>query len=217
VADFFPRKAMKNSLRWGITLAAAVVVLTAITVALLALRSGQAPGRAGAPPVTHASALLAPAGSAGVTRGSPGTRSACPAGQFVATVTGTQRSLVVVLRNTADSGCTLSGYPGVTVRARPLAGGPPTTLSVAVQHGGVPGRSDPGPRAIAIRPRGSASFALGITDAAGGTRYAITELRLSLPDDPVPVRAAVDLTVGTAAGAPVQIAVTAFVDGTQGP
>jgi uncharacterized protein DUF4232 len=222
---------MNTALRWGITVAAAVAAVGATAFAVTALRAdhggttargtagGGTTGGAAAAPATRAPT---PASSTATPRSSAAAHSGCTAGQFVATVAGqaaagTQHTLVVVLWNTSASGCGLSGYPGVTVQARPAAGGPPAALTVAVHHGGVTGRTDPGPRPIAIGPHGSVSFALAMTDAGGGIRYQITELRLSLPGDPAPVRAPVDLTIGTAAGAPVPVAITAFVDGTQGP
>jgi hypothetical protein len=136
------------------------------------------------------------------------------AGEFSS---GGQRELVVALRNTANAGCALAGYPGVTAQAHPFAGGTTTTLPIAVQHGGVQGHVDPGPKPLAVGPYGSVSFALGVRESAGtGPRYVITELRVSLPGDPVPVRAPISLTIGTTA-VPVPVSVTALVAGTQGP
>jgi hypothetical protein len=114
-------------------------------------------------------------------------------------------------------GCALSGYPGVSVTAHPFAGGTAPALSVAVRHGTVGDHADPGTRPIEVVPHGAVSFALGVAPPRTGTRYVVTELRLTLPGDPAPVRVSINLFVGTPPGTPIPVVVTAFVTGTNGP
>jgi hypothetical protein len=77
--------------------------------------------------------------------------------------------------------------------------------------------ADPGTRPIEVVPHGAVSFALGVAPPRTGTRYVVTELRLTLPGDPAPVRVLINLFVGTPPGTPIPVVVTAFVTGTNGP
>lgn len=206
---------MTNVVRWTLAAGAAVVLLATAATLVVHTRSAippPAPQAGHTVPASPSSATTTP--SAGTSAGHP---AGCAGGRFVATANGGS-TLVIVLRNVSDAVCTVGGYPGVAVTAHPFAGGTVPALTVAVRHGTVGGHPDPGTRTIDVAPHGAVSFALGITaPPETGTRYVVTELRLTLPGDPAPVRVPIDIQINVAAGTAVPVVVTALVAGTNGP
>ena len=140
-----------------------------------------AAGCAGAPNVTHR--RRQPRDSRSLVSISPAHLAACPAHDTSARVTrfaaqSSQDELVVSIKNTGRTACTVSGYPRIRVVGPSSL--PARRAVLHVKHGDTYFASDPGPRPITLRPAGVATFSVATTTGFGHG-VAVTALRLALP------------------------------------
>ena len=123
---------------------------------------------------------------------------------------------IIAVSNSGPT-CLINGYPRIVSasghEATPTQG-KTQSMRIAVTDGPDYEHPDPGPHPVTLTTGGSASFALG-TNTASGAISVITTLSITLPGSTVPL-AVSNVNIGCS-GTPIQIGVTAFVEGAAGP
>ncbi len=99
--------------------------------------------------------------------------------------------VLFVFRTAAPAGCTLQGYPSITLLD--AAGAP---VPVAVRHGGL-GLVTTSPKPHELRPDGSLSFFLAMPPPSGGNCSSAATVRVGLPSNGGSVDVSSDISVCT--------------------
>ncbi len=125
-----------------------------------------------------------------------------------------QPFLVIALANRATKRCRLRGYPAIGAWGH-RADQPVTRLTLAVRHGSIYQRQDPGAHRVVLGAHGAAWFSLGTATAYDGGRdpYLITRLTVTAPGAATPIPLRVNLLATAPAGAAIPVGVTAVEAG----
>jgi hypothetical protein len=203
--------------RWAPLLAAAAVLLVAAVLAVS--NRGQHHGQPAVGPgaATHGTSTSTGRPSAGPSSTSSTTADAggaCIGTQLSASIarrgsTASAPFLVVALRNTSPTGCTLNGYP--TLALYPVGSSAP--LPVTVEHGTYE-LPDPGPATVPLSSGGVASFALGTSTAySGGLNATVVRVAIGVPgaaQKPITLTIPGGLGATASQGKALPVGITAF-------